>query len=435
MSSSIHEQYPLRPISNVPALSVETAPQPPMPETVITKDMINYERAAFASLCFSQFLNGWNDGSTGPLLPRMQEFYGVGFAVVSLVFISSCCGFIFAALMNVPLSDRFGFGKIIAFGSGLQMIGCAVQSAAPPFPAFAIAFSLNGFGFGATGSQANGFVALLRNSGEGKMSLLHAAYGCGAFIAPLVATQFSSMAHWSFHYLASLGLALINCIFLNVVFRLKSQEQALSKAGIVVVESGATNESGKMKQIMKVKTVHVLALFIFVYVGVEVTIGGWIVTYSLKVRGGGPSAGYIASGFFGGLMLGRIVLIWVTRKVGARQVVYMYIALCIALEITVWFVPSLIENAIAVSFVGLFLGPIYPICMTISSEVLPPWLLVGSIGWIAGIGQAGSAALPFMTGAIASKTGVRAMQPLLVGMMGGMIALWLFVPRKAVKVQ
>ncbi len=27
---------------------------------------------------------------------------------------------------------------------------------------------------------------------------------------------------------------------------------------------------------------------------------GWIVTYVIDLRGGGPSAGYISSGFFGG---------------------------------------------------------------------------------------------------------------------------------------
>jgi fucose permease len=51
---------------------------------------------------------------------------------------------------------------------------------------------------------------------------------------------------------------------------------------------------------MKTRAVHLLAVFILIYVGVEVTIGGWIVTFIIKVRGGGPSAGYISSGFFGG---------------------------------------------------------------------------------------------------------------------------------------
>ena len=31
----------------------------------------------FAALCWCFFLSGWNDGSTGPLLPKIQEHYGV----------------------------------------------------------------------------------------------------------------------------------------------------------------------------------------------------------------------------------------------------------------------------------------------------------------------------------------------------------------------
>jgi hypothetical protein len=83
-----------------------------------------------------------------------------------------------------------------------------------------------------------------------------------------------------------------------------------------------------------------------------------------------------------------------------------------SLELIVWFVPSLIGGAVAVSLVGVLLGPIYPIAMNEARRILPRWLLTGCIGWIAGLGQAGSAALPFMTGAIASKAGIKSMQPL-----------------------
>jgi len=35
----------------------------------------------------------------------------------------------------------------------------------------------------------------------------------------------------------------------------------------------------------------------------------------IQVRHGGPSSGYISAGFFGGLTAGRIVLLWVNKKV------------------------------------------------------------------------------------------------------------------------
>lgn len=73
--------------------------------------------------------------------------------------------------------------------------------------------------------------------------------------------------------------------------------------------------------------------------------------------------------------------------------------------------------------------------MNHAARILPHWLLTGqyllpisfcgprpfnrrilresgSIGWIAGLGQAGSAAIPFMTGALAASSGIWTLHPL-----------------------
>lgn len=38
-------------------------------------------------------------------------------------------------------------------------------------------------------------------------------------------------------------------------------------------------------------------------------------TFVLQKRGAGSGAGYVSSGFFGGLTIGRVALIWLNRKV------------------------------------------------------------------------------------------------------------------------
>jgi fucose permease len=81
------------------------------------------------------------------------------------------------------------------------------------------------------------------------------------------------------------------------------------------------------------------------------------------------------------------------------------------LELIIWLVPSLIGDGVAIAIVGVFLGPMFPIAMNHAGRVLPRWLLTGSIGWIAGFGQAGSAVLPFITGALASNFGIKTLQP------------------------
>ncbi|KAI9438606.1 MFS general substrate transporter [Lactarius indigo] len=359
----------------------------------------------FFSLCWTLFLIGWSDSSTGPLLPRIQSVYDVGFAVVSVIFIANCIGFVAGSTLNIFLNDKLGFGKTIVLGSVAQMVAFSIQASAPPFPLFAIAYAINGFGASFEDAQANGFVANYKDNAAAKMGILHAAYGVGALAAPLVATQFSQLHRW-----------------------LKTQDECLAQIGQLTEEKEGADGS-KYKEMFKLKALHLLALFILVYVGVEVTIGGWIVTYVIQVRHGGPSSGYISTGFFGGLTVGRVALLWVNKKIGERMAIFVYALLTIGLELVVWLVPSLIGGAVAVSLVGVLLGPIYPIVMNEAGRILPRWLLTGCIGWIAGFGQTGSAVLPFMTGAIASRTGIKSLHPLLVSMMGLLVALWACVPK------
>jgi len=363
-----------------------------------------------------------------PCFLVFKKNYDVGFAVVSLIFVFGCIGFIGGALSNVPLNDKLGFGKVLVLGSLLQVISSSLQAPALPFPVFVMAFAINGIGGALQDAQANGFVASLKSNAETKMGFLHAAYGAGAFASPLVATQFSQMTHWSFHYLTTLGIAVANTIMLVAVFGMKDQDYCLAQIGQPAGEKG-TSQDSSFKQILGLKAVHLVAFFILFYVGVEVAIGGWIVTYVIDVRGGGPSSGYISAGFFGGLMTGRVALLWVNNKLGERRAVFVYSAIAIALELIVWLVPSLIGDAVAVSFIGLILGPIYPLTMNHASKVLPRWLLTGCIGWIAGFGQAGSALLPFAAGALASKFGIKSLHPLLVSMMACMVGLWALIPK------
>lgn len=44
---------------------------------LLTQKEERISRLQFYSLCWSLFLIGWNDGSTGPLLPRIHEVYKV----------------------------------------------------------------------------------------------------------------------------------------------------------------------------------------------------------------------------------------------------------------------------------------------------------------------------------------------------------------------
>ncbi|CAE6455005.1 unnamed protein product [Rhizoctonia solani] len=302
------------------------------------------------------FLSGWQDSSLGPLILTIQKHYNLTFTVVSVLFVSGCLGFMLAAILNLYLSERLGFGSLIFLGGYSKQALLYVP--AFPFPVMALAFVTKGFGIGLQDALANGFVGALRNDPSTKMGIIHLLYGAGALISPIVATQFAYHPHWLYHYIIPLGIASLNLILLFSTFGFHTQEELLGP-----MQPKDTAEAGgkgkKYQQVFGSWAVQIMAAFSLLYVGAKTTLGGWIVTFVVEERGGRTTAGYISSGFYGGLMLGRISLIWLNQKVGEQQVVYVYLLLAIGLEVTVWMLPNLIGNAVAFALIGVLMGQYY----------------------------------------------------------------------------
>nr|GAT48810.1 predicted protein [Mycena chlorophos] len=388
------------------------------------------ERLQLAVLCWTLFTGGWNDGSNGPLIPRMQQVYHVDYTIVSLIFIFQCFGSTVGAVGNIALIKRFGFGKLVIFGSCLQLVAYAIQACDLPFPVFLLGSVINGIGGAVKTAQANGYAVGLSTNAELKIGLLQASYGVGALIAPLAATQFAQLSgrKWAFYYLTSLGVILIDTINLTLVFRGRTQEDCLADIGQEFREKEKEGNKGHLRQILSTKAAHMLALFLFVYVGTEVSIGGWIVSFLISRRSGSAATGYVSSGFFGGLTLGRVILIPINKRLGERRVVFIYGVIAIGLELVIWLVHSLIGDAIAVSFVGLVMGPLFPIAITHTTKVFPPWLVTGAVGWATGAATVGAAIMPFVTGVISNRAGITALEPVVIAMLAIMVLSWMLVP-------
>jgi len=63
----------------------------------------------------------------------------------------------------------------------------------------------------------------------------------------------------------------------------------------------------------------ICALFLLGYVGIEVALGGWIVTFMKEVRHAAPfSSSMTSTGFWLGIAVGRIILGFVTPLIGEK---------------------------------------------------------------------------------------------------------------------
>ena len=84
-----------------------------------------------------------------------------------------------------------------------------------------------------------------------------------------------------------------------------------------------TGEGSRLKEaILKrpaARVTWLAALFLLGYVGIEVGLGGWIVTFMIRVRHGGRFAsGMVSTGFWLGLTVGRFSLGFVTPRIGEK---------------------------------------------------------------------------------------------------------------------
>jgi fucose permease len=149
----------------------------------------------------------------------------------------------------------------------------------------------------------------------------------------------------------------------------------------------------------------------------------------LKVRHGQPfAAGLVVMGFWLGLTFGRVILGFVTGKVGEKFAIAVYLVVCMGLELCFWLIPNFVASAIFAAWLGFFLGPLFPAAIVVATKLLPRRLHVSAIGFAAAFGGGGAAVLPFAVGAIAQVKGVQVLQPIALALLAMILALWCLLP-------
>ena len=87
---------------------------------------------------------------------------------------------------------------------------------------------------------------------------------------------------------------------------------------------------------------------------------GWILEYLVRARNGDLSKiGYIPTGYYGGMTAGRLLLAGPTHRYGERRMILLYIGICTGMELLFWLVPNIAAEAVALSMLGFFLGPLF----------------------------------------------------------------------------
>jgi fucose permease len=197
-------------------------------------------------------------------------------------------------------------------------------------------------------------------------------------------------------------------------------------------KSKQTDELSNMIAALKNPITWYLCFFVLFYQGAEVAMAGWIVTFLLNYRHGDPNTvGYVASGFWAGLTLGRLGLTkMLHEKVGSRRSVTVISLVSICLVILTWVIPNVIAAAVLISFAGVFIGPNYPlmVAFTTTEGLIPRKIQVITMTIMTAFGSSGGAIFPFLVGLLSQTAGTYVRLPVFLGLYSAMLILWLLLP-------
>ncbi|POR37795.1 Bypass of stop codon protein 6 [Tolypocladium paradoxum] len=375
----------------------------------------------YISVNLSLLIMGMHDGCIG-----IERYYGLNYATVSTIFLVPFLGYVTAALSNNWIHHRVGQRGIAFLGPVFRLVGYVPMALHPPFAVLPVLLALAGFGNGIEDSAYNAWVGNMHQTNE-LLGIIHGSFGLGGTVAPLIASVMVAklgLEWYTFFYV------LIAVVCVELAFGLWAFRAATGAAYREKLRRGGDGGDGVTTRTVLAESVTwIVAIFLLGYAGAEVSLGGWIPTFMMEVRHADPFlAGLTATLFWLGLSLGRVVLGFVTGRIGEKLAITGYLLLCVALELLYWLVPATLGAMFFVALLGFFLGPLFPAAIVVATKLLPREYHVGAIGFASAIGGGGAAVLPFAVGAIAEGHGVGVLQPVILAALVFLIVVWVALP-------
>lgn len=269
---------------------------------------------------------GMNDAAYGAIIPYMGPYYDLSYTLVSLIFLSPFVGYTLSAILNNWIHVRFGQRGIAILCSGCHLVAYIIAAVHPPYPVLVVVYMLAGFGNGIGDAAWNAWIGGMANANE-VLGVMHAFYGLGGVLAPLIATAMITRlgVQWYQYYYVMIAVAAVELVALVSTFW-KATGKVFQEAHPKTTDSrGKSRMHEALLQMPAARVSWLCAVFLLCYVGVEVALGGWIVSFMIDIRHGAAFAsGMTATGFWLGLTLGRVILGFVTPRLGERLAIMVH---------------------------------------------------------------------------------------------------------------
>ena len=378
-------------------------------------------RYAIGISFFAFILIGINDGAVGVLLPEMQTTYHTGKDTISLLFLAGTFGYFIASFNNGLLLNKLGNRRFLLLATVIMGLGFALLSSRPPFFLLLLGIVPIGFGVAMLDAGLNSYIARQPDNAA-QLNYLHAFYGTGALLGPLVASGFLALGWvWNSVYFVWIGMAIL--VFVGISFAFPRREKVSHKEE---QKAGGNVLLLALRQ----RVVWVAAIFLLFYVGTEVSLGIWSFSFLIQERHGQILfSGWIVSGYWIGLTLGRLLLGRIAKRIGNRRLIEACLSGVVVGMLLMGVVPQLPVAAFALFLTGFSLGPIFPTTIALMSDTLPSRIVPSAIGFIASLGSMGAALLPWIAGNLAQHFGIWILLPYVVVLTAIMLVLWVIMQK------
>ncbi len=378
-------------------------------------------RRSLALAFFAFIFIGANDGGLGVLLPSIRTHYHINTGTLSYIFLAGTVGYLLSSLNSGLLVEKLGMRRFLILGSVIYIVGAAVYISQPIFLIVLVGALLIGMAVASLDAGLNSYIASLPEN-TALLNYLHAFYGAGAWLGPIVAsTLLAFQWSWSSVYLVWGAFALIVAIGLLTIF---VEPLSLQKVQ-------GKQENNILLATLRVRVVWLAAFFLFFYCGSEVSTGSWSYSFLLGDRHIIPLfAGWMISGYWLGLTLGRIFLGRLALRIGPVRVIQ-FCLLGITLGVlVVWLLPLVVASAVGLFIVGFSLGPIFPTTIALMSSLVPARILPSAVGFLASFANIGIALFSWSAGNLIQHSGFWSLWPLQIFLAVCMLFLWLFLQKR-----
>jgi fucose permease len=360
-----------------------------------------YPRLGLIILAFIAFVAlGLPDGLLGVGWPSIRAGFSISLDAIGMFLIAVTTGYMISSFLSGYLLSRVGVGRVLAAScllTGLTLLGYTIST---QWWMMVLLGVFAGLGAGAIDAGLNTYVAA--NFGEGMMQWLHASWGVGITMGPIIMTfGLTALNTWRFGYRAVgvFQIALAVAFVLTLSLWNHSHPSSDSKA-----EKRLTDYKTPLGETLRQPQVWLSMMLFFLYVGAEASLGTWTYTLLTESRGVNVTlAGFFAGSYWLTFTIGRILAGLFASRVGVNKLVIGgLVGALLGAVLLVWN-PSEMSNVLAVAIIGLSIAPIFPAMMSGTRTRVGDHYAANTIGMQMAATGFGTAIIPSLMGVLARQ--------------------------------